>query len=64
MSRQKKDGELFSFYIDKQIANELRKYADKNGQTLTKAVEIILSKELLKTHNSPKTQSGSNIESR
>ena len=51
MSRQKKDGELFSFYLDKQVGNELRKYADENGQTLTKAVEIILAKELLKKHN-------------
>lgn len=46
MSRQKKNGTYVSFYIDREIMERIRLYADVHGQTLTKAVERLVEKAL------------------
>ena len=43
---KKKDGKNISFYMDADIVDRLHVYADKKGQTLTKAVELILKEKL------------------
>lgn len=53
MARQKKDGTNVSFYIDREIMERIRKYADVHGQTLTKAVERLVV-EALDNHNEEK----------
>ena len=42
MARAKKDGEKISFYVDRQVMEDLRAYAEKKGQTVTMAMERIL----------------------
>ena len=42
MPRAKKDGEKISFYIDRQVMEDLRAYAEEKGQTVTMAMERIL----------------------
>ena len=46
MARQKKDGRNVNFYLDRTIMEKVEKHAEENGQTLTKAVEILLEKAL------------------
>ena len=46
MARQKKDGRSVNFYIDRTIMERVEKYAEENGQTLTKAVERLLEQAL------------------
>ena len=46
MARQKKDGRSVNFYLDRTIMEKVEKHAEENGQTLTKAVEILLEKAL------------------
>lgn len=46
MARQKKDGRSVSFYIDRVIMERVEKYAEENGQTLTKAVERLIEQAL------------------
>ena len=54
MPRSKKDGVHLNCYIDRQICEQLKAYADDKGQTTTMALERILKhffdeqKELLK----------------
>ena len=42
MARARKDGEKISFYIDRQVLEVLRAYAEEKGQTVTLAMERIL----------------------
>ena len=42
MSRPKKDGEKISYYLDRQVMEDLRDYAEEKGQTVTMAMERIL----------------------
>ena len=42
MARTKKDGEKISYYIDRQVMEGLRAYAEEKGQTVTMAMERIL----------------------
>lgn len=42
MARPKKDGTYINLYIDKQLANKLRNFAEEKGQTMTMALERIL----------------------
>ena len=42
MARAKKDGEKISFYVDRQVMEDLRAYAEEKGQTVTLAMERIL----------------------
>ena len=42
MARAKKDGEKISFYVDRQVMEDLRVYAEEKGQTVTMAMERIL----------------------
>jgi len=42
MARARKDGEKISFYIDRQVLEDLRAYAEEKGQTVTLAMERIL----------------------
>lgn len=39
MARAKKDGEKISLFLNKEIVDRLRAYADEKGQTLTMAME-------------------------
>ena len=42
MPRPKKNGEKISLYLDKDIMDRLRVFADEKGQTLTIAMERII----------------------
>lgn len=44
MPRQKKDGRHINYYIDRKIFEELEAYAQEKGQTITMAMERILSR--------------------
>ena len=44
MSRAKKDGRYINYYIDRQIFEQLKSYADEKGQPVTTALERILRK--------------------
>ena len=46
MARAKKDGEKISFYLDRQVMEDLRAYAEEKGQTVTMAMERILRAHL------------------
>lgn len=46
MPRQKKDGRHINYYIDRQVFAELEAYAQEKGQTITTALERILSQFL------------------
>lgn len=46
MARAKKDGEKISFYVDRQVMEDLRAYAEEKGQTVTMAMERILRAHL------------------
>ena len=46
MARAKKDGEKISFYVDRQVMEALRAYAEEKGQTVTMAMERILRTHL------------------
>ena len=43
MPRQKKDGRHINYYIDRKVFEELEEYAQEKGQTMTTALERILS---------------------
>lgn len=43
MPRQKKDGRHINYYIDRKVFEELEAYAQEKGQTMTTALERILS---------------------
>lgn len=42
MSRPKKDGVYINYYLNRQLAEQLRDYAEEKGQTTTMALERIL----------------------
>ena len=42
MSRPKKDGSYINYYIDRELVERLRDYAEEKGQTMTTALERIL----------------------
>ncbi len=42
MARPKKDGTYINNYIDRELVEKLRDYANKKGQTMTMALERIL----------------------
>ena len=46
MPRQKKDGRHINYYIDRKVFEELEAYAQEKGQTMTTALERILSQFL------------------
>ena len=46
MARAKKDGEKISFYVDRQVMEDLRAYAEEKGRTVTMAMERILRSHL------------------
>ena len=52
MARAKKDGEKISFYVDRQVMEDLRAYAEEKGQTVTMAMERILRAFLNEEKNS------------
>ncbi len=43
MARQKKDGEHLNLYVDRSVVQRLRDYAEVKGQTVTMALERILT---------------------
>lgn len=43
MPRQKKDGRHINYYIDRKVFEELEAYAQEKEQTMTTALEHILS---------------------
>lgn len=46
MPRPKKDGERVSLYLDREMMERLRVYAEEKGQTLTTALERIVKAHL------------------
>lgn len=54
MARAKKDGEKISFYVDRQVMEDLRAYAEEKGQTVTMAMERILRAFLDAERDKPK----------
>ena len=49
MPREKKDGKFINYYIKREIYEELKKYSEEKGQTMTMALERILKEYLQKT---------------
>ena len=43
MARQKKDGEKVSLFLSRPMMESLRAYADEKGQTVTMAMERIIT---------------------
>ena len=43
MSRPKKDGERVSLFLNREMMERLRAYAGEKGQTLTMAIERIIT---------------------
>ena len=43
MARKKKDGEHINLYVDRVVVEKLRDYAEDKGQTVTMALERILT---------------------
>lgn len=50
MPRPKKDGTHVSLFLDREMVERLRAYADDKGQTLTTAVERIITAKLNEEH--------------
>ena len=50
MAREKKDGRFINYYIKREVYEELKKYAEEKGQTMTTALERILE-EYWKNYN-------------
>jgi len=48
MSRPKKDGAYINYYIERELVEKLRDYAEDKGQTMTTALERILREHLIK----------------
>ena len=46
MAREKKDGRFINYYIKREVYDELKKYAEEKGQTITMALERILEEYL------------------
>ena len=46
MPRPRKDGEKISLYLDRAMMEQLRAYADERGQTLTMAMERLITAQL------------------
>lgn len=42
MARPRKDGTNINYYIDRELVEKLRDYAEEKGQTMTMALERIL----------------------
>ena len=51
MARKKKDGEHINLYVDRGVVQKLREYADEKGQTVTMALERILTDFFNKEEN-------------
>lgn len=43
MPREKKDGKHISYYIDRSVYDRLKEYSESKGQTMTMALERILT---------------------
>ena len=43
MARKKKDGKHINLYVDRSVVQRLRNYAEEKGQTVTMALERILT---------------------
>ena len=50
MAREKKDGRFINYYIKREVYEELKKYAEEKGQTMTTALERILEEFWKKEH--------------
>lgn len=46
MARPKKDGKHINYYIERLIYERLQAYAEDKGQTMTTAIERLLTKAL------------------
>ncbi len=41
MAREKKDGRRINYYLNRQIFEQLERYAEEKGQSMTTAIERI-----------------------
>lgn len=48
MARPKKDGTYINYYLDRELVEKLRDYAEDKGQTITTALERIIRDFLIK----------------
>lgn len=48
MARPKKDGSYINYYIDRELVEKLRIYAEEKGQTMTTALERMIRDFLTK----------------
>ena len=46
MARPKKDGRFINYFIDRDIYDRLKRYAEEKGQSMTTAIERILDRHL------------------
>ena len=56
MPRAKKDGQHLNCYIDRTLRERLDAYAEEKGQTLTMAIERLLTKALDAEEKKEKTE--------
>lgn len=54
MARAKKDGQHLNCYLDRELCERLKAYADDKGQTITTALERILKQYFEEAENNPK----------
>ena len=54
MPREKKDGKFINYYIKREIYEELKKYSEEKGQTMTMALERILQEYFFNATDSRK----------
>lgn len=64
MARPKKDGAYINYYVDRELVEKLRDYAEDKGQTMTTAIERILKDYLDKTGRTDQSPTKKNVESR
>lgn len=64
MARPKKDGAYINYYVDRELVEKLRDYAEDKGQTMTTALERILKEYLDKTGRTDQSPTKKNVDSR
>lgn len=64
MARPKKDGAYINYYVDRELVEKLRDYAEDKGQTMTTALERILKDYLDKTGRTDQSPTKKNVDSR
>lgn len=64
MARPKKDGTYINYYLDRELVEKLRGYAEDKGQTMTTALERILRDYLEKSEHTAQSPAEKKVVSR